>query len=72
MKDTGRNDFFVFGGNATPSEVHDTDHGKPWSHSNPHAHDIGGGKYGKPRELNSDERYAKESFDTEDNYGNKY
>ena len=60
-----RKDFFVIH-NGKGSEVHDTDHGKPWSHTNPHAHSFENGKYGKPRELNSDEKYAKESFDNED------
>lgn len=64
-----RFDFFVIQ-NGEGSEVHDTDHGNSRTHSNPHAHSFENGTYGKPRDLNSNERYAKESFDTEDENGN--
>ena len=65
-----REDIVVFA-HGESSTIHDTDHGNPRTHSNPHSHDTSNGTYGKPRDLTDNERIAYDSFKNEDNDGNK-
>lgn len=52
-----RQDWVVWpaGNPSDASVIHDTDHGRPDSHPNPHAHDHNG-SHGEQRELNDVER----------------
>lgn len=72
MYNEGIYELFVFNkGNGTASVIHLTDHGRPDSHTIPHAHDSDSsskkphGQYRSYSEMTSNEKYAYESFKNE-------
>lgn len=60
MSDKRIDDFLVID-NGKSSKVQDTDHGKPNTHPNPHAHDING-SWGNARPLTENEKIAYDEY----------